>query len=196
MVKEFSIEKVQKAGAIFNVQRLDFLNGLYIREKSIDKLTELCAPYLKEAGLLVVGQVSQNKLQEIVEVSRTRMKKISDIVSLSDFFFGDKLIFDTELLRWQKMTNEQIKDSLVFSEKILDAVKIWDIKNLEEQLLAVAEKFNLEKGYPEKNKGYLLWPLRAALSGKQSSPSPFEIAEILGKEKTIKRIEGAIKMLS
>lgn len=195
LVKEFSIEKVQKAGAIFNIKRLEFLNGLYIREKSIEKLTDLCAPYLKEAGLLVAGQFSQNKLQEIIEVSRTRMKKLSDIVALSDFFFQNKLIFSKDLLKWQKMSETDIKDSLMFSEKVLSEVKKWEIKEIEKELLAGTEKFNKGKGYPEQNKGFLLWPLRVALSGKEFSPGPFEIADILGKEKTLKRIENAIKML-
>ena len=196
LIKEFSIEKVQKAGAVFNVQRLDFLNGLYIREKSIDKLTELCMPYLKEAGLLVEGQFSQNKLQEIVEVSRTRMKKLSEISSLSDFFFQNKLIYDKDLLQWQKVGDQATRDSLMFSEKILSENIKWEMKELETELFVGAEKFNLEKGYPEKNKGYLLWPLRVALSGKSTSPNPFEIAYILGREKTLKRIEEAIKILS
>jgi len=196
LVKEFSIEKVQKAGAVFNIQRLDFLNGLYIREKPIEKLTELCAPYLKEAGLLVLGQVSQNKLQEIVEVSRTRMKKLSDIVELSDFFFENKLTYDKDLLQWQKVGDKATKDSLIFSEKILSDIKKWELSNLEKELFTAAQKFNEEKEYPKQNRGYLLWPLRVALSGKQSSPSPFEIADILGREKTLKRIEDAIKILS
>lgn len=194
--KEFSIEKVQKSGAVFNIQRLDFLNGLYIREKPIEKLTELCAPYLKEAGLLVTGQMSESALQKIVEASRTRMKKLSEISALSDFFFQNKLSYDKDLLRWQKMGDREVKDSLAFSEKILSAVKKWEFKNLEKESLTASEKFNAEKGYPENNKGYLLWPLRVALSGKKSSPSPFEIADILGREKTLKRIEGALKMLS
>ncbi|MCX6720442.1 MAG: glutamate--tRNA ligase [Candidatus Staskawiczbacteria bacterium] len=196
LIKEFSIEKVQKAGAVFNTQRLDFLNGLYIREKSIEKLTELCVPYLKEAGLLVQGQISQNKLQEIVEISKTRMKKLSDIAGLSDFFFGDKLVYEKDLLTWAKMGSGEVKDSLAFSEKILSNVKEWTLKSLETEMFSASEKFNIEKGYPEKNKGYMLWPLRVALSGKSTSPSPFEIANILGKEKTLKRISDAIKMLS
>jgi len=151
---------------------------------------------LKESGLLVQGQVSQNKLQEIVEVSRTRMKKLSDISGLSDFFFTNKLSYDKDLLKWQKMTSDDIKDSLIFSEKTLSDIKKWDLKNLEKELFAASAKFNLEKGYPENNKGFMLWPLRVALSGKQSSPSPFEIADILGREKTLKRVEDAIKIIS
>ena len=190
--REFSIEKVQKPGAIFNIQRLDFINGLYIREKAIEKLTELCKPYLKSAGLLIAGQVSDSKLEKIVEVSRTRMKKISDIVLLSDFFFKDKLDYDKNLLQWQGVGESATKSSLLFSGKILSGINDWEIKNLEKELFSASEKFNLEIGYPEKNKGYLLWPLRVALSGKQASASPFEIADILGKEKTLKRINEAI----
>jgi len=196
LTKEFSIEKVQKAVAVFNIQRLDFLNGLYIREKPIEKLTELCVPYLKEAGLLVAGQISEASLQKVIEVSKTRMKKLSEISGLSDFFFQNKLSYDKDLLKWQKMSDSEVKDSLSFSKKILSDTKKWDLKDLETELFAASDKFNSEKGYPEKNKGYLLWPLRVALSGKNSSPSPFEIADILGREKTIKRIEEAIKMLS
>ena len=195
LLKEFSIEKIQKGGAIFNVQRLDFLNGLYIREKPLDKLTELCKPYLRGAGLLVEGQVSENKLQKIVEVSRTRMKKLSEISELSDFFFAHKLIFDKDLMHWKGTDDAATKESLMFSKEILSQIKNWELKELEREMFAASEKFNLEKGYPEKNKGYLLWPLRVSLSGKESSPSPFEIADILGKEKTIERIEQAIKKL-
>lgn len=186
--KDFSLEKVQKAGAVFNIQRLDFLNGFYIREKDIKKLTELCRPYLKEAGLLVEGQASEHKLEQIVEVSKTRMKKLSDIVELSDFFFQNKLIYEKDLLQWQQMGDSEIKNSLENSKKIFSEIKDWNFKNLEKVLLESAEKFG-------KNKGNLLWPLRVALSGKEFSPSPFEIADILGKEKTIKRINSAIKIL-
>ncbi len=193
--KEFSIEKVQKAGAIFNVQRLDFINSYYIRQKPIEKLTELCEPYLKKAGLLVAGQVSREKLQKIIEASKTRMKNLSDIVELSDFFFQDKLVFDKELLRWDKMKDEDIKAGLLLCDKFLGGLSDWNIKKIEKVLLDEAGEFNRQKGYPEKNRGFLLWPLRVALSGKKASPSPFEIADILGKEKTLKKIKQAINML-
>lgn len=193
--KDFSIEKVQKAGAVFNLQRLDFINGFYIREKSIKKLTELCVPYLKEAGLLVTGQVTEHQLEKIVEITRQRMKKLSEISELSSFFFQDVLTFDKDLLKWQKMGDSEIKDSLERSKKIFSDVKEWELENLKNVLFTGAEGFNKEKGYPEKNKGYLLWPLRVALSGKEFSPSPFEIADILGREKTMKKIDHAIKMV-
>lgn len=194
--KEFSIEKVQKAGAIFNIQRLDFLNGLYIREKQIKHLTELCEPYLKQAGLLVAGQVSEDRLQKIIEVSRTRMKKLSEVTELADFFFQEKLTYDKEMLKWNKMEDKDVKDALLLCDKILSEIKGWDIKKIEKAMLDAIDGFNKEKNYPPQNKGFLLWPLRVALSGKKFSPSPFEIADIFGKEKTLKRIGEAIKLVS
>lgn len=191
--KEFSIEKVQKAGAVFNVQRLDFLNGFYIRQKPIEKLTELCVPYLKNAGLLVVGQASEHKLEKIIEVSKDRMKKLSDIIELADFFFSDELNLDKDLLKWSNMQDGDVEEALLLCDKILTKIKDWEIKEIEKVLLTGAGDFSKQKGYPENNKGYLLWPLRVALSGKKFSPSPFEIASVLGREKTLKRIKEALK---
>lgn len=196
LAKEFSIQKVQKAGAVFNMQRLDFINGFYIREKPVKKLAELCKPYLKKAGLLVEGQASESKLEKIIEISKTRMKKLSDIAELADFFLKDKLDYGKDTLKWDGMQDKDIKGALLLCDKLLSELKDWDIKRIEEVLLAATGEFNKQKGYPEKNKGFLLWPMRVALSGRQFSPSPFEIANILGREKTLLRISQAIKKLS
>ncbi len=207
LIKEFSLERVQKPGAIFNIQKLNFINGFYIREKSIEKLTELCLPYLVSAKLIKEYsggyKVSETEeeillvtLQKIIKAYQFRLKKLSEIVELTDFFFKEKLDYQKEILKWQQMTDKDIEGSLLASEKILSEIKNWNTENLEEELIKEAIRFNLEKGYPEKNRGFLLWPLRIALSGKQASASPFEIADILGKEKTLQRIKEAIKLLA
>jgi glutamyl-tRNA synthetase len=196
--KEFSLEKVQKAGAVFNIQKLDNINGYYIRDKSIEKLTELCLPYLIEAGFNV-KEITRLKLEKIISAYKERLKKLSEIVELTDFFFKDKLTYGKELLQWQKMTDTEIKDALLLCDKIFDELDSeageWNIKKMEEALFPEILKFNLQKSYPENNKGFIMWPLRVALSGKKASASPFEIAEILGKQKTLKRIKDAINLL-
>jgi len=203
--KEFSVERVQKPGAIFNLERLDFINGLYIREKSLEKLTELCIPYLVNVKLIeeknggYIDEAGESvtilHLQKIIEVSKSRLKKLSEIVEAIEFFLKDNLFYNKNLLQWQKMTDGELVDSLSLSEKVLSEINKWDLENIQKELLLASQKLNVDKNYPEKNKGYLLWPLRAALSGKSFSPSPFEIAEILGKEKTLKRIVEAKKLL-
>ena len=83
----------------------------------------------------------------------------------------------------------------MYSEKIISSINKFTKENLEKVLLESATEFNKEKNYPEKDRGYLLWPLRVALSGKEASAGPFEIADILGKEKTLQRINNAIESL-
>ncbi len=177
LIKEFSIERVQKGGAIFNIKRLDYLNGFYLRQKSIRKLAELCSPYLPKAEPAYV--------EKIVAIYQKRLKKLSEISELTDFFFRDKLKYDKDLLRWREMSDKETKNSLAQLEKILSKIKPESFakENLEKILLSETEKIG--------DKGRLLWPFRAALTNKQASAGPFEIAEILGKEKTIKRIKEA-----
>ncbi|MSU60635.1 MAG: glutamate--tRNA ligase, partial [Candidatus Staskawiczbacteria bacterium] len=161
LVKEFSLEKVQKAGAVFNLQRLDFMNSVYIKEKPISKLTELCLPYLDGVD---TKQFTKKQLESIILLHQPRLKKLSDIKELAGYFFENKLVFEKDLLKWAKMGDSEVKNALRACEKVLSNTKKWDQKSLEEVLIQEAKLFNLEKNYPLENKGYLLWPLRVALS--------------------------------
>jgi len=219
LIKEFSLEKVQKGGAIFNIKRLDFLNGFYIRQKSIERLTEICLPYLIKAGLITkVGsnpgnpestekleifegekpeykiretgeEISFETLTKIISIYQQRLKKLSEILELTDFFFRGKLEYNKNLLKWKEMPDKEIKNSLDKLEKILSKIKTEDFnkENLENVLILEAEKVG--------DRGKLLWPLRIALTGKEASAGPFEIIEILGKDKTLKRIKEAKELV-
>jgi len=211
LIKEFSLERVQKGGAIFNLQRLDWLNGHYIRQMDLDNLTKLCLPYLVQDKLIVPvwGQGSKAKmyavapdafgvkeykivttkelidfayLKKIVALEQERLKKLSEIGESTKFFFLDKLNYPVELLIWKKMTLKQVKNNLDILEKTLSKIAKFDRKSLEKTLMPLTKKYG---------SGELLWPLRVALTGQKASPSPFEIADILGKEKTLKRIQQA-----
>lgn len=221
LVKEFSLERVQKSGAVFSQPRLDWLNGFYLRNFSLESLTEKCLPYLIEAGLIKVSAeslpaqlipvpteekwreqkyeteesrevVEFDYLTRIVGLYQQRLKKLSEIVELTDFFFKDKIVYSFELLRWKEMKDKEIKESLSAAEKTLEKIKTedWQKQNLETILLAAAAPPK-ESG----DRGKLLWPLRVALSGKPASASPFEIAGVLGQEKTLKRIRQARALL-
>ena len=127
-------------------------------------------------------------LEKIVSTYQERLKKLSEITELTDFFFKDKLKYEKELLKWGEMTDKEIPAILDKLDKILSKIKDgeWTKDNLENVLMPEAEKTG--------DRGKLLWPLRVALTGKQASAGPFEVAEILGKEKTIKRIGEAKKL--
>lgn len=202
LIKEFSLEKCQKAGAAFNIKRLEYLNGFYVRHKPIEKLTELCLPYLIEAGFVEETE-EKNQLKitatgemiyfeyikNIALMYQERLKKLSEITELTDFFFKNKLGYNKDLLRWKGMPDREIQDSLGVAENILSKMSFvdWNKEKLAETLLAEADKIG--------DKGRLLWPLRAALTGKEASAGPFEVAEILGKEKVLNRIQQAKSLL-
>ncbi len=214
LIKDFSLQRCHKSSAVFNIQKLNWINGFYIRKKSTQKITELCLPYLVEAGLIqpifesnqhLVGigpvelkevylitatkeRIAFETLEKIIEIYKERLKFLSEIPELVDFFFKDKLDYPKNLLLWKEMDEKGLQKALGTLKTALTGVEecVWTKDNLQTILTQLAAKTG-----PEGDRGYLLWPLRAALSGKQASAGPFEIAQILCKEKTLKRIQQA-----
>ena len=176
LVKEFSLERVHKAGAIFNIQRLDWINGQYVRQMNLDELTKKCLLFLPE-------NTDFEYAKKIVSLEKERIKKLSEIGEITNFFFKDELKYDSELLIWKKMSLKEVGKNLKTLEEVFLKTEDFDQKSLEQTIAPLREKYGT---------GELLWPLRVALSGQKASPGPFEIMEILGKEKTLQRIKEAI----
>ncbi len=195
LIGDFSIEKINKSGAVFNIKKLDHINSNYIREKEIRDLVDLCVPFLVDSGLIrredggyitADGEkVSNELISKAVSLHRERMKTLSEISEFADFFFKKDIEYDRELLKWKEMSDDKLRESLDTIEKILSGIENgdWHEKSLENILMAEAEK--------RENRGELLWPLRAALTGKKASAGPFEVADALGKEKSLERVRKA-----
>jgi len=183
----FDLDKVHKAGAIFDIEKLNWLNGHYIRQKDLDKLTELCSPYLKEFLVtnyrLRITDYSFDYLKSVVGLEQERLKKLSEIGERTKYFFQRPEI-DPKMLVWRKSTLADAKEKLQFLAAELEKVPDENFTRsaLEQFIkgLIEAEKFDT---------GAVLWPMRVALSGQEKSPSPFEIAEVLGKEESLRRIK-------
>jgi glutamyl-tRNA synthetase len=200
LIKEFSIERMQKSSAVFNIDKLDWFNSYYIRQKDISELTELCIPYLEKANLIkkisnfefrisnLEEDINIRWLQKAVELARERMRKLSEIGESSKLFFREPE-YDIELLRWKKMTNGEIKEALDKAYNLLSGIK--DEEYNKEKLEAVLMPEAKAMG----DRGRLLWPLRASVSGLKASPGPFEIMGVLGKERALRRIKRAIKLI-
>ncbi|HZJ41227.1 MAG TPA: glutamate--tRNA ligase [Candidatus Saccharimonadales bacterium] len=179
--KDFSINGMGVSPAIFDEEKLDYLNGYYIREKSNSELAELCRPFLEAAGLK-----PDERLENFVSLGKDRMKKIADAPELLGFFF--KLpAYEENLLSWKGMSIEETKQNLQALADLLATVspENWEKEKLETMTLAWIKDRN------GKNGDYL-WPLRVALSGQKNSPGPLEIAWALGKEETLARIKKSL----
>ncbi len=183
LIQNFELERVQRAGAIFNEEKLKWLNSEHIKRLSNVGLADLIFPLLKQEGI----EADKILLQKAVAPEKERIKTLKDFVILAGFFF--KLPeYESSLLIWKDSSPEAIKNNLAKTKKILELCgeDEFDKIKLETKMMSLAEKLG---------RGEVLWPLRAALSGSKASPGPFEIMEVLGKAETLKRIDSAIKKL-
>ena len=176
----FSLEGLGSSPAVFDTDKLDYFNGYYLRQKSLSELSQLCLPYLEKAGRKISDKI---QLENFIKLAQDRLKKISDIVELTDFLF-ELPNYDQELLCWKTLTLQESKNNLIKIKKELEEIEEinWTKENLETNILSWIK----ETG--QKNGDYL-WPLRVALTGLKNSPGPFEVAGALGKDESLKRIE-------
>ena len=182
---EFSIQGIGASPSIFDEEKLNYLNGYYIRQKTNQELSKLCKPFLNDLG----KNIKEDKLDKMISLSKERMKKLSEVVELSSFLITIPE-YDKEMLVWKKSNQEDAIKCLNELYNFFNEVdfKEWETKIIEEKtILFIKER--------EGKNGDYLWPLRVALSGLKNSPTPFEIAWALGKEETLDRIKQAIDKL-
>jgi glutamyl-tRNA synthetase len=192
IIKIFRIEDVGTSPAVFDLDKLDYLNGYYIRQMEISALAELCKPFLAENIKISnnKNKASDTFIKAVVALEQERLKKLIDIGELTKFFFVDNLEYEKELLIWKGLSTDTISKNLNDSLKVLEELNedAWTAETLNEIMM------NYIKANEAKVGDYL-WPMRVALTGEKASPSPFDVAAVLGKAESIKRIKLAIEKL-
>lgn len=186
LIKEFDYRRINKSPSVFDMGKLRWMNGEYIKAMDSDRFYEMALPYLKEA----LTRDYDFDFKKIAEMVKTRIEVFPDIAPLITFF-NELPEYDTAMYTHKKMkTNEEsslevLKDLL----PLLEAQEDYSNDALYQLLLSyVAEK--------EVKNGYVMWPIRTAVSGMQMTPAgATEIMEILGKEESIKRIKKGIELL-
>ena len=182
--KVFTAERLNKSPSIFDITKLKWMNGCYIRNLSPEKFHELAMPYYKQALTRDVN------LKFLSTVLQPRIETLADIVLNVDFI-ENLPKYDTALYQNKKMkTDENIaKTSLNLALNVLKNIDSWTNEALFESLKKLAEDNGLKNGQ-------VLYPVRIALSGKETTPGgATELAIILGKDETLKRIEYALQLL-
>lgn len=185
LTEKFDYTTINKSPAIFDPVKLRWMNGEYIKRMSPEKFHELASPYYE--GVIKNKNIDFLKISELLQ---TRVEVLGEIPEMVDFF--DTLPeYDIAIYTHKKMkTNtENSLTSLKKSLPILEALKDWNIDVIHDSMMALAKELEVKNGI-------ILWPLRTALSGKQFTPGgAFEIADIIGKEESIKRIKVGIEKL-
>ena len=185
LVEAFDYRHMSKSPAVFDTTKLKWMNSEYLKAMDDDKFFELAKPYIEK----VISK--EYDLKKIAGLIKSRIEVLPDIAEQIDFFEAVPE-YDTAMYCHKKMkTNEET--SLEVLKEFLPKLEAWeDFSN--DALFGLLKEFVAEKGV--KN-GYVMWPVRTAVSGKQNTPGgATEIMEILGKEESIARIKAAIELLS
>lgn len=193
LIKTFTIDGINKAASLFNIEKLDWINGKYIRNMPLDEFAEISKPFLKKNKIIsekLELEVFSQKLPLVLKTEKERVLKLIDLASAVEFYFKDNLEYEPELLIWKKSskskTAESLKKALNFISEIPDAS--FTEKELERLLVDFVEENNLDNGT-------FFWPIRSALSGSKKSPNVFEMMQAYGKEKSIERIQSGLNKL-
>ena len=187
MIKEFDIRDVNKSGAVFDIEKLNWMNGKYIRDADLDRIVDLSIPYLKEAGYIKdEDSVDREWLKKVIEVARTGVDYLEQIPAEAELFFTD-LEFENKEEAKEEFSEEGVE--LVFAslkEKLndLDELEIDKIGNIFSEM-----KDELPVGART-----IYHPVRLALTGMTSGPELTEVIYIFGKKEVEKRLNKALEL--
>ena len=185
LIADFDYKRISKSPAVFDIVKLRWMNGEYLKAMDLDKFYEMAEPYLKEA----LGEGFY--LKKIAAMVKTRIEVFPDIAAQVDFF-KELPEYDIEMYTHKKMKTDAASSLEVLTEilPVLEAQEDYSNDALYQTLLTYVEKKGCKNGY-------VMWPIRTAVSGKQMTPAgATEIMEILGKEESLKRIRKGIEKLN
>jgi glutamyl-tRNA synthetase len=189
IIKNFSIERVSKTAAVFNMDKLEWMNGLYIRNLSADEFARRCLPFVeRDLPAEIRRPIDTEYLKQISPLVQERAKTLGEVASLVDFFFVEKLEYDAVLLQG-KLDKGQALTILHKSIAVLESIKDWKTEPMETAVRPLAEEVGLKAGP-------FFGVLRVAVTGRTASPPLFQTMEVLGRECCFDRLRAALDKLS
>ena len=185
LIEKFDYRHINKSPAVFDMVKLRWMNGEYFKAMDPERFFEMAEPYIRE---VVSRDVDVKKIAEMV---RTRIEVLPDIKEHVDFFEAVPE-YDVSMYTHKKMKTDPEK-SLALLKEVLPVLEAQDAFD-NDSLFAALKEFGSEHGYKV---GYVMWPIRTAMSGKQMTPGgATELMEVLGKEESLNRIRAAVEKLS
>jgi len=190
LIKYFSLERVGKTAAIFNKDKLEWMNGVYLRKLSPEEFVQQAMPFLdKDLPKLVKRPLDKSYVSQVLSLIQERAKTLAEVPQLASFFFLDELQYDTALLLSGKLDAKSAAKAITIASQKLEEVTTWDAATLESILRPLAVELNLRTGE-------LFGLLRVAVTGRTAAPPLFQTMAVLGKEKCLQRFDTALQSLS
>ncbi len=185
----FSLERISRTAALFNQDKLDWMNGVYIRNLTADEFFTAVEPYLMKDELAGKALISNEKyVRNILPLVQERAKTLVEVVELTQFFFVEELDYAPDLLIGKNMNQESATQALEVSQQRLEQLEAFDAESLEVVLRPLAVELGLKTGQ-------LFGALRTAVTGRTATPPLFQTMAVLEKERCLRRIEAALNRL-
>jgi glutamyl-tRNA synthetase len=181
-LKTFSIKKINKAGAAFSLEKLQWLNSQYIKEMDTAQLAEVLRPLV--LAKYPLANVTGNDFEHVVQLFKGRMNTLVDFLDWTAFLFNDQVPFEEEV-KAKYLSVDMRREFDVLAER-LGLVVDFNVKATEEAFRAVVAQLGVEAGT-------LVHPVRVALTGKAVGPGLFDTMVVLGRDRTIRRLKEAFK---
>lgn len=183
LIRDFDLSRVNKSGAVLNMEKLDWMNNHYLKMLTIDELAEAAAPFVQ-------ANMADSRTRRALFVERERVNRLDELQSKLDPYLL-ATSYDPLMLVWKKADAEDAKNQLVAIREQIVAFndQAWSsVSMIEETLLGFIKQTGRQNGN-------VLWPLRVALSGQEKSATPFDFLWALGPEESLIRIDRAISLL-
>ncbi len=185
LIENFSLERVSQTAAIFNQDKLSWMNGVYIRSLSLEDFTRRALPFLeRDLPGVVKRPLSVDYASRIMPLVQERAKTLSEVAELTQFFFVDELDYEAGLLVGKNMSRESTVKALETALSRLEQLVALDTESLEALLRPLAVELGLKTGQ-------LFGTLRVAVTGQTAAPPLFQTMAVLGRERCLRRIEAA-----
>ncbi len=184
LVNLFDLKNIQKSPAVFDVKKLNWMNGYYIHQLPAEQFRAAITPFIiKELG---VSMIKEDFLDKIQHLMTERIEKLSDVRNF-DYFFREPE-YDRGLLNWKSTPADEIKRSLILTKEAFEPVdwEIFDKDYIRRKLDDLAKE-----NFPG-DRGVVYWPLRVSLTGKEASPDPIDILNVLDKKTVMERLDNAL----
>ena len=189
LIEAFSLERVSKSGAIFNLDKLDWMNGHYIREAGDEELADALLDYWRRCPAAELPpEPDRHIMLQVVPLIRERLKTLADAAERIPFFFNDDFDYESTQLIQRKMDVAGTLRALKEAVQVVGSIEPVDAASLEASLRGLAADLDIKVGQ-------LLGTLRVATSGLKVSPPLFESLEILGRERVVRDLNRAIQKL-
>jgi len=189
LIRQFSLERVGKTGAIFNKEKLEWMNGVYLRRLSLGEFVHRAMPFLdKDLPESVTRPLDESYVSQVLSLIQERAKTLAEIPQLADFFFLDELRYDTGLLLKGKLDAKSATRAITIVSQRLEQAATWDAATLEGILRSLSTELNLPTGE-------LFGLLRMAVTGRTAAPPLFQTMAVLGREKCLKRFRMTLELL-